>query len=305
LAKLPLAGFGVQPNFGYSLDSDDILAALHVELDLLQQEFQTVSDAASFPTSPWGPVVAILRELNDSDLLQTISSAAGLVPPILTGAADYSHKTRVRATLDWLGTVFTEADSTSQHRLALSFARELLRRVPSVSDQLAESLQSIGWQFANGNLIPVEVVSVDDLATVSQSSVDDLLKGSARLSYDPSGAINSACGAVDSATQSVYQIYSLGNAGADSFEKKVQQSLEALKLQDLLRKEVLELGWDEKKADELVKFVKLSLVNSAKVLEILRSQMGDAHGTKPVVPIMAKNSLRWATIISSFLANRS
>jgi hypothetical protein len=246
--------------------------------------------------------MAILRDLKDADLLLAVAGASGLVAPQLTGAEAHSHKTRIRALLGWLANIYEQSDEGTRRRLAVNFSRELLRRKSEVEDQLRESLAAIGWQFLDGDIVPMEVLASEDLVSLPAASHHDLLKAAKRFSYDPSGAVGAACGAVDGLTESIYSIHSLGNPGEHSFQQRVKLSIKALKVMDEMQEELITLGWDQSKAKEFVKNLEGSLSQTAKVLESLRSHMGDAHGTKPVVEAMVLNSIRWASVLCSFLA---
>ena len=86
-----------------------------------------------------------------------------------------------------------------------------------------------------------------------------------------------------------------------SFQQRLNQSIKALKVIDEMQQELVALDWEESKSKEFVKNLQGSLSQTAKVLESLRSHMGDAHGTRPVVDAMVLNSIRWASVLCSFL----
>jgi hypothetical protein len=302
LGLLPLVGFGAVINFGYPITAEASLGYLSKELDTLRREQEETATSAAPALTPWGPIMAILRDVNDADLLLAVASGSGLIAPKLTGADAHSHKTRVRALLEWLAKVYDESDEEIRRRLAVNFSRELLRRRSTVEDQLRESLGAIGWQFLDGDIVPLEVLSPEDLASLPVASHHDLLKAAKRFSYDPSGAVGAACGAVDGLTESIYALHSLGHPGEHSFQQRVKQSIKALKIIDEMQAELVALGWEESKSKEFAKNLEGSLSQTAKVLESLRSHMGDAHGTKPVVDAMVINSIRWASVLCSFLA---
>jgi len=83
--------------------------------------------------------------------------------------------------LGWLDSMHQQSDEEGKRRLAVNFSRELLRRRSAAEDQLRESLAAIGWQFLDGDLVPLEVLSPEDLASVPAASHHDLLKAAKRL----------------------------------------------------------------------------------------------------------------------------
>ena len=70
------------------------------------------------------------------------------------------------------------------------------------------------------------------------SSAAELSRATARLvDGDYSGAITAACGAVDLATQSVYEKYKIGGPGKSSFSTKVNTSLKHLHIWEEVEQE--------------------------------------------------------------------
>jgi len=268
----------------------------HATMDEIERD---PSQAAVF--DPWGPVGAILFGFG-SDTVVEIVGFSGLTPDwVLTGPENYSHTTRKRVYLSRVDVAYKRLDAETKRRFVLNVAREIARQNPEKQELLNEALRRIGWLLIGDALIPIAVLNPEDLEKVPEVSRGDLAKAADRIPDDPTGAVSAACGAVDSATNKVFQDLGLGNPGEASFQEKVNRSLQAVGVFGKLQGELEELGWDPAKAREFCKSLQGALSQAAKVMESLRSQMGDVHGSKPVLTTLVYDSLKWATIICSLL----
>ncbi len=155
-------------------------------------------------------------------------------------------------------------------------------------------------------MISIDILNPSDLINLPESSYDDLKKAAERLPGDLSGAITSACGAVDSVCTMIYEMYpDLGDIREASFQTQVNKALEAVKALDNLHAELIQLDWKKKDADIFCKNLKSAISHAANVMQHLRSNMGDVHGSKGSLGILAFDSIKWAMIITSLLQKRS
>ena len=93
-----------------------------------------------------------------------------------------------------------------------------LRRLTGQNSELDASTQDIlgyhGYQFVDGNFVPVQELDAREAQFISPSAATELGRAMSRLiEGDYSGAITSACGAVDLVTQVIYENHNLGNPG--------------------------------------------------------------------------------------------
>lgn len=294
----PLLGFGSQLNFGHSLRAEQCVFALRREAEVLEHERARVGYEEVPAMTPWGPVMAMLREANNADLVLSVIEASGFTPPKLTDEQSSSHKTKVRALLSWLNDQREEADEHGSRSMLLNIARQMIRLNPEFEARLRDLLRPIGWDFVEGQLVAMDLLSVQDIASVPEAARADLVKAASRFESDPSGAVTSACGAVDTLTRLVYASHSLGKPGDDSFQKRVNRSLKAVNLAVELEEELVELGWDRAKATETAASYTGCFAQAAKVLEALRSNMGDTHGTRKAMESMVLDCIKLAQILS-------
>lgn len=105
-------------------------------------------------------------------------------------------------------------------------------------------------------------------------------------------------------TSDIYTRYSLGDAGKASFQERVKKSIEALNVKDSLMRELSEIGWPESDYKPLTANIEGSLNQAAFVMQKLRSDMGDVHGTKPVISALIYDSIKWSSLLLRVLAIR-
>lgn len=193
----------------------------------------------------------------------------------------------------------------NRRRFLVNVVADLIARKREWADRLNEALRRIGWMLVADEIIPLELLDPVDLAFVPERARDDLVKAADRISTDSDGAVTAACGAIDSATGDVYQRYGLGNHRTASFEERVSKSLAAVGTLPRLAKELQDIGWEQKKAEELCERLGKAIAHNALIMATLRSKMSDAHGSKPALHTLAFNSVKWSTIICSMLTERT
>lgn len=93
----------------------------------------------------------------------------------------------------------------------------------------------------------------------------------------------------------------MGDIGQASFQEKVNKALTAVKALENLYAELLQLGWKKGKAKIFCKNLKGAISQAAYVMQILRSEMGDVHGSRLPLATLVFDSIKWAMIISSLL----
>ncbi len=253
--------------------------------------------------SPWGPISAVLYELGNSENVQRIVQRAGLVVDWgLSPEQLFSNSTRIREYSNRISRAYLSLNSQDKWTFTLNIAKEVVRHDSNLEESLNEILSRIGWNFISGNLNRIDQLNVNDVQNLPEDSVVDLSKAIERLPNDLSGAITAACGAVESICKSIYEQNSeLGDIRRASFQEKVNNSLTKIEAMPRFKQELINLEWSEEKSDELCHILKNAISNYAKVLEILRSNMGDPHGTEQVLPQLAYSSIKWSMTISAFL----
>ena len=251
----------------------------------------------------WG---AVRVALSNAFTFYEIKEIAGLAGIDMTRLAGLVQRAGGGASKGQLMTALDQEVGSLDHRVksrVLNYmAEEIVARRPEESEHLQERLRRLGWQFVDGNLIPLELFDVAELAELPNPARTDLVKAATRLrDGDLSGALAAACAAVDSATGAVYAVRGLGLPQNDSFQTRCTSALAANNTISVLEGELLALGWGQTDADRLAHNLKGALNHAAFVMQTLRSRMSDVHGSKPVLNSMVFDSLKWAALLVRIL----
>lgn len=103
---------------------------------------------------PWPPLVAIVLDLDSTEVVSLIDSTGLAVDWALSGNDNVSNKTRKRAYRPRLDVSFRALDYAAQLRVAWILTRELLKRHPESEELLRAKLAEIGWRIDAGKLVP-------------------------------------------------------------------------------------------------------------------------------------------------------
>lgn len=255
---------------------------------------------------PWGPIRSTLTErFSFGDIKQIVgygdlnmSRLAHLEQKPQNGAS----KSQLLSEVD---KQVGEMDEGRRGAFVSICCEEMMRRKGEIVDELDRVLSRVGWKFSGTTLLPIEVFDIAELADIPEIAWVDIQKASSRLrDGDLSGALSAACGALDAVTSDIYTRYGLGDAGKASFQERVKKAIDALNVKDSLTRELSEIGWPESDHKPLSANLEGSLNQAAFVMQKLRADMGDVHGTKPVISALVYDSIKWSALLLRILAIR-
>jgi hypothetical protein len=250
----------------------------------------------------YGALRSVLNELSVQNIRNTVA-AAGI------DVSQISSKSETRTGLGSRAEVMPAVDrlfgalSPDAKVTALCILAEKLRTSsPEITRQTDEILGRHGFQFINNVFVPVGILDKREADFLPSSSAAELARAIARLvNGDMSGAITSACGAVDLATQSIYTKHGWEDPGQVSFSAKVNTALLKLNVFDKMKTELSEIGVEEHDAESIVNDMRKATNHAAQGLQLLRRTMGDVHGSKPALKKIAYDSVKWASAICGLL----
>ena len=146
---------------------------------------------------------------------------------------------------------------------------------------------------------------MSELKEIPDNAHEDINKAASRLrDGDLSGSLSASCGALDAVTGSIYQEFGLGDPNKASFQERIKKSINAIGAKDSLQNELRDIGWGESDINPLASNLDGSLNQAAFVMQKLRSNMGDVHGTKPVVSALVYDSIKWSLLLLRILITR-
>lgn len=182
----------------------------------------------------------------------------------------------------------------------------LAERLIGHNDELSSNVQNIlgrhGFQFLENVFVPIGILDARESQFIPSSAAAELARAMSRLiKEDYSGAITSACGAVDLVTQDIYKRHNLGDAGRASFQTKVNTSLQQQSIFETMTREFEQIGMNPTDVTTLVEEMKKASNHAAQALQVLRRAMGDTHGSKPALRQTAYDAIKWSSALCGIL----
>lgn len=196
---------------------------------------------------------------------------------------------------------FGKLDQDAKQRATVVMANEVASRGELERDDLARLLGQHGYQYVNGSFVPVGLIDEREKQFMPASSAEQISTAIDRLvNGDESGAITSACGAVDTATTAIYQKQNWGPP-PDSFQAKVNTVMGKLNIFAEMEKELTEIGVKAEDAQVIAKELHETTKHAANALQVIRRTLGDVHGKKPTYVRLSYDSVKLASAICGLL----
>lgn len=255
---------------------------------------------------PWGPIRSSLTANFSFGSIKEIVGYADIDMSQLSHLEQKSQGGASKSQL--LSAIDSQIEQMDLDRLgvvASIVCEEMLRRNPDLINELEHVLSRVGWKFSGTDLLPIEIFDISELKEIPDNAHEDIQKAASRLrDGDLSGSLSASCGALDAVTGSIYEEFKLGDPNKASFQERIKKSLNAVGAKDNLQNDLRDIGWDESDINQLSSNLDGSLNQAAFVMQKLRSNMGDVHGTKPVVSALVYDSIKWSLLLLRILITR-
>jgi len=253
----------------------------------------------------YGAVRSKLNDLSVQNIRNTVA-AAGIdvtrIPAESEARGGSGSRAEVMPSVDRL---FGELSPAEQLNTLSILADELVGTSEELRDEVQAILGKHGFQFLDGHFVPVGLLDAREMPFLPPTSASELARAAARLTDgDWSGAITSACGAVDLVTQSIYERKGLGDPGKASFQAKVNTALQRLDVLEEMHQQFIEQGMEPEDARGVVEQLRQATNHAAQALQILRRAMGDTHGSRPALKSTAYDAVKWASAICALFEGR-
>ena len=256
--------------------------------------------------SAWGAVRAVLKNTFTFYVIKDIVGLAGFDPTKISRLEQRSGSSVSKGQLITAIDQHLSDFSASDRRHFLNIVvEEMLARNNSIEEQLEKYLSGLGWQVIDNSVIPIDILDRKELEELDESCKKDLIKSAMRFrDGDLSGALSSACGAVDSITNKIYNEKNLGDAEKASFQERCKVALNAVGIFKNVKNDLKDINWVESRISLFNKNFEGALNQAAYVMQSLRANMSDVHGTKPVLKPLVFDSIKWAQIIIRLLGGQ-
>ena len=132
--------------------------------------------------SPWGPIRSSLTEnFSFGDIKQIV----GYADIDMSQLANLEQKSQGGASksqlLSAIDKQIGEMDANHSGVVVSICCEEMLRRKPSLIDELERVLSRVGWKFSGTTLLPVEIFDISELKDIPENAHEDIQKAASRL----------------------------------------------------------------------------------------------------------------------------
>lgn len=256
-------------------------------------------------TRLYGALRSELNKLSVQDIRNTVA-AAGIDVTRITAKAEARSGLGSRAeVMPAVDRLFGEMLPSAQAVTLRILAERLITKNEALAKSVQEILGQHGYQYIAGNFVPVKLLDMREAQFLPASSSGELARATTRLvDGDYSGAITSACGAVDLVTQQIYEKYALGDPGKVSFQAKVNTALKQLSVLENMEQVFKDLGMKQADALSIANELRETTNHAAQVLQVLRRAMGDTHGSKPALRSTAYDAIKLSSAICGLLEGK-
>jgi hypothetical protein len=200
---------------------------------------------------------------------------------------------------------FNKLEPADKYRALSLFAQKIMQHGTHREISAVRILGGHSLSFIEGKIVPSSTLAASDIPFIPVTAADELAKAIDRLArHDESGAISSACGAVDLVTGAVYMNEKLGDPGHSSFSTKVNTAAKHLNVFEKMQDEFIAIGVEKLDAQNAVDNLRSSINHAAQALQILRKRMGDVHGSHPALRSTAYDCIKLASAICALFEGK-
>jgi len=172
-------------------------------------------------------------------------------------------------------------------------------------DPIKELLRRHGYQYVNGEFVPVAMLDEREIQYLPASSAELISQAFSRLlDGDENGAITSACGAVDTSTNAIYEKYGFGKP-PNSFQAKVNTVMLRLRIYEEMEQDLVQLDIQPDAAKEIATELNEATKHAANALQVIRRSLGDVHGKRPSYTRLTYDAIKWASAVCGLLEGKA
>jgi hypothetical protein len=253
-------------------------------------------------------LLKLLEGLSDAQFRNVVSHAGLDIQDIHAAYVDPSSDGKQRNLVE-VRNAFDRENQRSEEG-AISFLRDfaigLREHVGEVA--LQDTLRNHGFNFVDKRFVPLEVLDERRLQTAPALCHPDLKTAAFRISdRDYTGAITSACGAVDTLTNAIIERDGIPTRQRDeaSFSSKVNTVLfKSLKVHEEIKRNMIADGKSLSDAEDAADRIRGEINYAAQKLQELRPRKSDVHGRKAATDETACEAIALSLKISELFNSK-
>jgi hypothetical protein len=241
----------------------------------------------------FGVLTSQCADAFSTGVLARVARGAGLDISSVTGT-DLQRRSPILGAME---KSFRSLDTERQGIALTVLATELFKN-EETGKKAQAALAVHRLAFVNGGFSRLDVLDPREAEFLPKSASSELATAIERLHRkDATGALTSACGAVDNLMQVIYEKHGIGDPGKVGFAAKVGTACDRLKIWETTVGELRGLGWSERDAEQAAVHLKRAIDAAAEALQLFRKRMSDAHGQKPAEPKTVYECIKLASAI--------
>lgn len=180
----------------------------------------------------------------------------------------------------------------------------IIKYRPHEQEELVRLLTQHGYEYVDGAFVRTPLTDEREKRFIPPSAAEQISMAFDRLaSGDEGGAVTSACGAIDTVTNALYEKHNWGPP-PNSFQAKVNTAFDKLGIYDEMLRELKEVGVKPVDAEEIRRELHEVTKHAANALQVIRRALGDVHGRKPAYGRLTYDSIKWASAICGLLEGK-
>lgn len=179
--------------------------------------------------------------------------------------------------MDELDRLYQELDLKDREMVVKNLLRELATKNKELKDKIEELLDRFGWGLSNYEPYPLELKIDIEMVELPEKVQDGINKSLRRFrDGDPTGAMSSICGTLDSFTEEIFIENNLEDHKDKSYQERI--SLSVANFEEKFKRSLEIIGIDSGEIRRLWDNYKKSISQAAYVLGSFRRGFSDVHG---------------------------
>ncbi len=243
----------------------------------------------------WGSIRGIVREAFSFAQIKDLVGKAGLpIHRLAHLQQKFPGGASKGQLMDGIDGLVNEFDEDAHDRFVVACIESILDLEDEFIEELRTALGRVGWGVSSEGVYPLRLQIELETSTLDERMQEGIAKTLRRYrDGDFDGAITAICGIVDSITEKIYEINSLGNHRNNSYQERVSKAFTSLEAE---YKTSLN-GLTDNDSNRIWENHRGSINQAAYVLGAFRREYSDVHGVQSAAPKLVQRTIDCAVFI--------